>query len=125
MLYGPTTAAGDTTRVDFITSQLTKATFQYTPSEGVGSASAPFKGTLLSYMQQFTSAQGAQASAAQQLASGQDVVLATLQEKMTTSSGVNIDDEMAHLLSLQNAYSANARVMSTVNEMYQPLMQAF
>ena len=125
VLYGPTTAAGDTTRVDFIMSQLTKATFQYTPSEGVGSASAPFKGTLLSYMQQFTSAQGAQASAAKQLASGQDVVLATLQEKMTTTSGVNIDDEMAHLLSLQNAYSANARVMSTVNDMYKTLMQAF
>lgn len=125
VLYGPTTAAGDTTRVDFIMSQLTKATFQYTPSDGVGSASAPFKGTLLSYMQQFTSAQGAQASAAKQLASGQDVVLATLQEKMTTTSGVNIDDEMAHLLSLQNAYSANARVMSTVNDMYKTLMQAF
>ncbi len=125
VLYGPSTAAGDTTRVDFITSQLTKATFQYTPSQGVGSASTPFKGTLLSYMQQFTSAQGAQATTAQQLASGQDVVLSTLQEKMSTSSGVNIDDEMAHLLSLQNAYSANARVMSTVNDMYKTLMQAF
>ena len=125
VLYSPTTAAGDTTRVDFVMNQLTKATFQYTPSDGVGSASAPFKGTLLSYMQQFTSAQGAQASAAQQLASGQDVVLATLQEKMSATSGVNIDDEMAHLLSLQNAYSANARVMSTVNDMYKTLMQAF
>ena len=75
-------------------------------------------------MQQFTSAQGATADAAAQLASGQDVVLATLQQKMSTSSGVNIDDEMAHLLSLQNAYSANARVMSTVNDMYKTLMQA-
>ena len=47
-----------------------------------------------------------------------DVVLNTLQKKMSTTSGVNMDEEMAHLLSLQNAYSANARVMSTVNEMY-------
>ena len=31
---------------------------------------------------------------------------------------------MAHLLSLQNAYAANARVMSTINQMYQSLMQA-
>jgi flagellar hook-associated protein 1 len=125
VLYGPTTAAGDTTRADFITAQLTTAKFQYTPSEGVGSATKPFSGTLLSYMQQFTSAQGAQATAAQQLASGQDVVLSTLQEKMSSTSGVNIDEEMAHLLSLQNAYSANARVMSTVNELYKTLMQAF
>jgi flagellar hook-associated protein 1 FlgK len=121
--YSGSTAAGDTTRSDFILSQLTTAKFQYSPASGVGSASAPFKGTLLSYMQQFTSAQGANADAAAQLASGQDVVLNTLQEKMSTSSGVNIDDEMAHLLSLQNAYSANARVMSTVNDMYKTLMQ--
>ena len=122
--YSASTAAGDTTRSDFILSQLTTAKFQYSPASGIGSASAPFKGTLLSYMQQFTSAQGAAAGAAAQLADGQDVVLSTLQEKMSTSSGVNIDEEMAHLLSLQNAYSANARVMSTVNEMYQTLMQA-
>jgi len=124
VLYSATTAAGDTTRSDFILSQLTTAKFHYSPASGVGSASAPFKGTLLSYMQQFTSAQGASADAAAQLASGQDVVLNTLQEKMSSTSGVNIDEEMAHLLSLQNAYSANARVMSTVNEMYKTLMQA-
>ena len=124
VLYSASTAAGDTTRSDFILSQLTTAKFQYSPASGVGSASAPFKGTLLSYMQQFTSAQGAAADAAAQLADGQDVVLNTLQEKMSSTSGVNIDEEMAHLLSLQNAYSANARVMSTVNEMYKTLMQA-
>jgi len=124
VLYSASTAAGDTTRSDFILSQLTTARFQYSPASGVGSASAPFKGTLLSYMQQFVSAQGAAAAAAAQVADGQDVVLNTLQQKISSTSGVNIDEEMAHLLSLQNAYSANARVMSTVNEMYKTLMQA-
>src|ERR1700710_194510 len=100
VLYSASTAAGDTTRSDFILSQLSTAKFQYSPASGVGSASAPFKGTLLSYMQQFTSAQGAAADAAAQLSDGQDVVLNTLQAKMSSSSGVNIDDEMAHLLSL-------------------------
>jgi flagellar hook-associated protein 1 len=76
-------------------------------------------------MQQFTSQQGAQAAAASQVADGQNVVLNTLQQKFTAVSGVNMDEEMAHLLSLQNAYSANARVMSTVNDMYKTLMQAF
>jgi flagellar hook-associated protein 1 FlgK len=121
--YGSGTTAGDTTRVNFILQQLTSASFTYSPQAGAGST--PFKGTLLSYMQQFTSAQGAAADAASQLADGQNVVLNTLQQKMTATSGVNIDDEMAHLLSLQNAYSANARVMSTVNDMYKTLMQAF
>jgi flagellar hook-associated protein 1 FlgK len=120
----PLTAAGDTKRPDFLTQQLTTAKYFYSPSTGVGSSSAPFKGTLLSYMQQFVSQQGAAATAASQLSDGQNVVLNTLQQKFTTSSGVNIDEEMAHLLALQNAYSANARVMSTVNQMYQTLMQA-
>jgi len=43
---------------------------------------------------------------------------------MSATSGVNIDEEMAHLLALQNAYSANARVMSTVKDMYTALLQA-
>ncbi len=52
------------------------------------------------------------------------MVLNTLQKKVTDSSGVNIDDEMAHLLALQNAYSANARVMSSIKQMYDTLIQA-
>jgi flagellar hook-associated protein 1 FlgK len=120
----PLTPAGDTLRTDFITKQLTAAKYMYSPQTGVGSATAPYKGTLLAYMQQFTSQQGAAAQAASQLSDGQNVVLNTLQQKFTASSGVNIDEEMAHLLSLQNAYSANARVMSTVNDMYKTLMQA-
>jgi flagellar hook-associated protein 1 len=120
----PLTPSGDSTRADFITKQLTATNFLYSPQSGIGSTGAPFKGTLLSFMQQFTSQQGAQAASAKQLSDGQNVVLNTLQAKFTATSGVNIDEEMAHLLSLQNAYAANARVMSTVNQMYQTLMQA-
>jgi flagellar hook-associated protein 1 FlgK len=36
---------------------------------------------------------------------------------------VNIDQEMANLLTLQNAYAANARVLSTVKDMLDLLMQ--
>ncbi|NVN84710.1 MAG: flagellar hook-associated protein FlgK [Rhodopseudomonas sp.] len=121
----PQTLAGDTTRSDFISQQLNTTKLQYSADTGIGSAGAPFKGTLLSFMQQITSTQGATAAAASQLADGQNVVLNTLQQKLSAASGVNIDEEMAHLLSLQNAYSANARVMSTVNDMYKALMQAF
>jgi flagellar hook-associated protein 1 FlgK len=121
----PLTASGDSTRPNFIAQQLNNAKFLYSPETGVGSSGTPFRGTLLSYMQQITSQQGADAAAASQVADGQNVVLNTLQQKFTATSGVNIDEEMAHLLSLQNAYAANARVMSTVNDMYKTLMQAF
>lgn len=120
----PLTAAGDTTRPDFLVKQLNTSKYLYSAKTGIGSDAAPYKGTLLSYLQQFVSQQGSNAAAAQQLSDGQNVVLNTLQQKFSTSSGVNMDEEMAHLLSLQNAYAANARVMSTINQMYQSLMQA-
>lgn len=121
----PTTPSGDTTRADFILSQLTSGIQTYTPDTGVGAAKTPFKGSILSFTQQFTAIQGSAATAAASVADGQSVVVATLQNKMSATSGVDIDTEMANLMALQNAYSANARVMSTVNTMYQSLLQAF
>lgn len=119
----PATPAGDTTRSDFILTQLTSSSYSYSATTGVGSSATPYKGTLLGFTQQFTNLQANAASSAQQLSDGQDVVLNTLQNKMDTTSGVDIDEEMANLLALQNAYSANARVMSTVNSMFQSLLQ--
>ena len=124
ILYGPGTQVGDTTRSDFIISQLTQGSYYVSPQTGIGSSGTPFKGTLLGFVQQFTTLQGQQAASAQQLADGQNVVLATLQNKLNQSSGVDIDEEMAHLLALQNAYSANARVMSTVKDMFDSLLQS-
>jgi len=124
IVYGAGTQAGDTTRSDFILSQLTQGSYYVSPQTGIGSNATPFKGTLLGFVQQFTTSQGQAAAAAQQLADGQNVVLSTLQNKLNSTSGVNIDEEMAHLLALQNAYSANARVMSTVKDMFDSLLQS-
>jgi flagellar hook-associated protein 1 len=120
----PLTASGDTTRSDFILNQLTNGNYRYSPQTGIGTSAAPFTGTLANFARQFISQQGENATSAKQLADGQDVVLNTLKEKVTATSGVNIDDEMAHLLALQNAYSANARVMSSIKQMYDTLIQA-
>ncbi len=120
----PLTASGDTARSDFILTQLSSGTYRYSPQTGIGTTGAPFTGTLTNFVKQFISQQGEAANAAKQLANGQDVVLNTLQNKMSATSGVNIDDEMAHLLALQNAYSANARVMSSIKQMYDTLIQS-
>lgn len=37
-------------------------------------------------------------------------------------SGVNVDEEMSNLIVLQNAFAASARVVSTVDEMFQELL---
>jgi flagellar hook-associated protein 1 len=120
----PLTPSGDTTRSDFILTQLQSGNYRYSPQTGIGTTGSPFTGTLTNFAKQFISQQGEAANAAKQLADGQSVVLNTLQKKLTDTSGVNIDDEMAHLLALQNAYSANARVMSSIKQMYDTLIQA-
>ena len=120
----PTTPAGDTARSDFLFSQLTSATFSYSPSTGLGSAAQPFKGTISSYLQQFTSQQGNAATLAKQLQQGQGVVVSTLQQKFNSTSAVNIDTEMANLIAVQNTYAANAHIMTVVQSMMNSLLQA-
>jgi flagellar hook-associated protein 1 len=119
----PPTNPGDTTRPDFLYSQLTSASFTYSPATGLGSAPSPFKGTLSSYTQQFLSLQANASTSATQLQQGQDVVVNALQQKFKSTSGVNIDTEMANLISLQNIYAANAHLMSAVQTMMTTLMQ--
>jgi flagellar hook-associated protein 1 FlgK len=119
----PATNAGDTSRPDYLYSQLTSGTFTYSPQTGLGTAASPFKGTLSGYMQQFLSQQANASTSATQLQQGQDVVVSALQQKMNSTSGVNIDTEMSNLISIQNTYAANAHVMSVVQTMMTSLMQ--
>jgi len=44
----PLTASGDTTRSDFILTQLTTGSYRYSPQTGIGTTGAPFTGSLLS-----------------------------------------------------------------------------
>ena len=118
------TAAGDNTRSDFLFSQLTSATFNYSPATGLGSAAQPFNGTVTSYLQQFMSQQSNAATLATQLQQGQSVVVSTLQQKFNSTAAVNIDTEMSNLIQVQNTYAANAHIMSVVQSMMQALLQA-
>ncbi len=121
--YAANTTAGDTTRPNFILNQLTNASLTYSPATGIGTQQAPYSGTLSNYMSQVASQQSQNATAATSLKQGQDTVVTALQQRVNNQSGVNIDTEMSNLIALQNAYGANARVMSTVQSMITTLMQ--
>jgi flagellar hook-associated protein 1 FlgK len=120
--YSNTTNAGDSTRPDFIYQQLTAAARLFSPTSGIGTASGPFSGTLADYVQQTISQQGAAADNATKLNEGQQVVVNALQTRFNDASGVNIDTEMSNLLTLQTAYSANARVMTAIKQMFDMLL---
>lgn len=123
--YQAGTQSGDPTRPNFLASQLTTGTFSFNPQTGIGTSASPYNGTITSYIGQVLSSQGAAAASAQSLSQGQDVVVNSLQQSFNSTSGVNVDNEMANLLTLQNAYSANARVLTTVNQLFTVLLQAF
>ena len=121
--YSPATAVGDPTRPNFLLNQMTQADLTFSPTTGVGSATAPFSGTLSDFMSQVTSQQSQSASAATSLQQGQDVVVNALQQRFNTNSGVDINTELSNLITLQQSYASNARVMSTIQSMFTTLMQ--
>src|SRR5262249_19325570 len=120
--YSATANTGDSTRPDFIYEQLTAAAQLFSPTSGIGTASGPFSGTLADYIQQVISQQGAAAHNAAKLNEGQQVGGNALQTRFNDACGVNIDSEMSNLLVLQNAYAANARVMTAVKQMLDMLL---
>jgi flagellar hook-associated protein 1 FlgK len=119
----PLTPAGDQTRPNFLYNQLSSAGVTFSPQSGIGTTVAPFTGTVAQFIRQIASQQGQAADAASNLKQGQDVVLSSLQQRFNDGASVNIDQEMANLLNLQNAYAANAHVLSTVKAMVDTLMQ--
>lgn len=122
--YASGTASGDPTRPDFILNQLNNAALSFSPATGIGSTSAPYSGTLTDYMSAVVSQQSQAANAATNLQQGQDTVVSALQQRFNDQSGVNVDTEMSNLIALQNAYGANARVMTTIQQMMSTLLQS-
>ncbi len=75
-----------------------------------------FASALVGSMSQTTSTGSAALTSAQQLQSG-------LQARLTSESGVSIDAEMSTMIQLQNAYGANAKVITAAQSMWAALLQ--
>jgi flagellar hook-associated protein 1 FlgK len=118
----PLTPAGDTTRPTFLYDSLVNGKLAFSPQSGIGTTTSPFSGSLPAFLRQIISDQGAAAVSAANLKQGQDIVFSSLKERFNSLAGVNIDEEMANLLTLQNSYAASARVLSVVKEMYDALL---
>ncbi len=69
------------------------------------------------------SAQSAVSAAADGRLNVEQTVQTSLTSSLAAASGVNIDQELAQMIQLQNAYGANARIISTVQSMFTQLLQ--
>ncbi len=120
---GATTQQGDGTRPRLLLDRLSNATRGLSNGSGIGDSVNGYRSNVLDFSRRIVEDQGAKASQALSLDQGQKIVLNTVQSKYAETSGVSIDQEMSDLVMIQNAYAANARVMSAVKELFDVLMR--
>jgi flagellar hook-associated protein 1 FlgK len=117
------TLAGDPARPQLLLDRLSKAQVTFAPQAGLGTATAPYTSTVADYANQVVAVQAGNASSAQRLDEGQKVVQASIESRFSASSGVSVDEELSNLIQVQNAYAANARIVSAVKEMMDLLLR--
>jgi flagellar hook-associated protein 1 len=80
--------------------------------------------TISNYLAQVIGATATAASSASSDATDQSALLTQMQGQYSSAVGVNLDTELSQLVVYQNAYSASARVIATIQSMFDTLMNA-
>ncbi|MGG9999972.1 flagellar hook-associated protein FlgK [Pseudovibrio ascidiaceicola] len=110
-------------RANLLKSRLTETEFTFAPSSGVGAKNAPYVGTISDFGIETVVKQSQIASAATSAASNSKAVTSIAKNAYENSYKVDVDEELVKLTELQNAYAANARVLSAIDEMYDTLFR--
>jgi len=82
---------------------------------GINNSSSGIK--LDSYFKDTIDRLGVQTKEASRMVKNQSDLLYSLEESRASVSGVSLDEEMANLIQFKHAYNANAKIISTVNEL--------
>jgi len=114
---------GDVDRVNYLYDQLNSMTFSDQPNNTAGIGGS-LTGTVSDLITQTMDYQGSSAASAQSDSDNHTDAMSAVTSRMTSEYGVNVNDEMAQLVQLQAAYSANAHVVSVVQDLLNSLMQA-
>jgi flagellar hook-associated protein 1 FlgK len=81
--------------------------------------------SFLGYASEMLGTLAANAQSAEDTAENSRILYEGFKGRSEAVSGVNLDEELANTVVLQNAYSATARIMTVVNKMYDDLLAAF
>ena len=102
-----------TTRIDFL-----KGKFGADDTLGVDTIKSSTNGmTIGGYFTNIVSEIAVQTQTAKKTVKNHTALLASLEESRTSVSGVSLDEEMANMIQYQHAYQANAKIISTVDEL--------
>jgi flagellar hook-associated protein 1 FlgK len=121
--YQPGGSLGQAERAEFLVEQLQSMRFVAGKKSTSGGASFRLSGTVSDLINQTINYQGSIAAAAQGAHETQTLKMDTVTQRMDAEYGVDVDEEMARLMELQNAFAANARVVSIVQELLDMLMR--
>ena len=119
----PPTGSGDPARPLELLARFSETSFTFSPGTGIGSSSTPVSTTVREFGQRIVNFQGQQAEITLAAQDAQSIVVGALHDRFQADTAVNVDDELARLTQLQNAYAANARVMSVVQELVEILIR--
>jgi flagellar hook-associated protein 1 FlgK len=123
--YSATTASGDSKRIDYIAEQFGSMRFGSNTMVGTQNGGFRLSGTLSDMISQVMEYQGSAIQTSLSASQTNTQTLDAITSRMEESYGVDINEEVARLMELQNAYAANARVASVVQELLDTLMQSF
>jgi flagellar hook-associated protein 1 FlgK len=118
-----TTSLADATRPTYLLEQLDGMRFASGQSGPAQAGSFRLGGTLADLIAQSMDYVGGMSAAATSENDTQQLTMETLQQRLDSEYGVNVDEEMARLMELQNAYAANSRVIAVVQELMNRLME--
>ena len=109
-------SAGDTTQIQAFLDGFNAAQ-AFAPGPGLSTST-----TLGGYAGEIASGHLINASSAATEADASALQFTTMEQRRISENGVNIDEESQRLLELQEAYAANAQVISTVARMFDELL---
>lgn len=81
--------------------------------------------TLVDYSQKMVSAQTEDATFVDARMADEQSYRDLLERKFVDESGVNLDEELAQLIVVQTAFAASAKAVTTIQEMFDTLLNAF
>lgn len=117
--FNASTGIADQTRPSALHKAFSETSYQLVLKAG----DEPVNMSIDEFARQIISYQSEQASDAKTRFEGQTIVMNNVKARLEDGSKVDVDTELARLLELQTAYSANARVMSAVKEMMDALLR--
>jgi len=120
--YNSNSSLGDVLRAQTLLNQLENMNFTSSKSTSATSGSFRLNGSAQDMISQMLNYQGTAISSANSEKQTRNISLDAVNSRMKDEYGVNIDEEMARLMELQNAYAASARVVSVVQDLLNTLM---